>query len=494
MSQPPREGPWLGQVQTPPPEPRRRIPVVALAVAALLVVAVAIGALLMNNPGPPPSPAPTAIAGSPPAATATPALATPRATPARPTPSAGPTASPATPDPGQSPTIGRRPPPEIASQIDEVVEQVPLIRDLQPLRDVPYVLLSREEFQSELEAMLEDEVDLSELDIEGRLLQRLGMLPDDTDLYELMLQLYGSQVAAYYRPDTGTFYIIERDEPFAAVDRMIVAHEYTHALQDQHFDLEGSRISDPSEGDAALAQLAAIEGDATLLMFQWALEALTMREQLELFAGLVPSPTDQEILENMPPVLRRQLEFPYNDGFIFSTEVQRRGGWSAIDDTLAEPPASTEQILHPEKYFAGEQPVMVFVPDPLPALGDEWQDIYQQTMGELNLQIWLADGESPPMVIPGIEIEPVPWQAAAAGWGGDRLHMYENEDGGWAIVWLTAWDSVADAEEFEAAAQPLLAGLDGPADLSEGPEGELYRLLLVASDEDTLRALRSGLR
>jgi hypothetical protein len=490
VSQPPREGPWLGDVQTPQPEPRRKTPVIALALVALLIVALAAGALALNVFGPAASPPP--IAGSPPPTAAAPSPATTPTDPAatvEPSPPAEATPSPATPGPGETPSIGRTPPPDIAAQIDQVVEQVPPLRQLEPLRDVPYLLLSRAEFQRELEELLAEEVDEGDLAIEGRLLQRLGLLPDDVDLYELLAELYGSQVAAYYRPDTGTFYIIERDEPFAAMDRMIVAHEYTHALQDQHFDLEGSRITDPSEGDAALAQLAAIEGDATLLMFQWALEALTIREQLELFAGMVPSPTDQELLEGMPPILRRQLEFPYNDGFLFSTEVQRRGGWAAIDDTLANPPASTEQILHPDKYFAGEQPIRVSVPDPTAALGDGWQDVYQQTMGELNISVWLADGESPPMPIPGFEPELLPWQSAAAGWGGDRLHMYEDGDGAWAIVWLIAWDSAADADEFEAHVRGsgLLDALDGVADFDRSDDSTLR--LVIGSDQPVLDTL-----
>jgi hypothetical protein len=495
VSQPPREGPWLGDVQTPQPEPRRPTVAIALAVVALLVVGLAVGALLLNAFGPTPSPTPLAASPAP-TIGLTPSPGTAQSPPTAtvdPSPPTEETPPPATPGPDETPTVGRPPPSDIAAQIDQVVADVPPIRQLEPLREVPYLLLSRDEFQRELEEMLAEEVDAGDLAIEGRLLQRLGLLPDDVDLYELLVALYGSQVAAYYRPDTSTFYIIERDEPFAAMDRMIVAHEYTHALQDQHYDLEGTRITDPSEGDAALAQLAAIEGDATLLMFQWALETLSTREQLELFSSFVPTPTDQQLLDEMPPILRRQLEFPYNDGFLFTTEVQRRGGWSAVDDTLANPPVSTEQVLHPDKYFAGEQPITVTVPDLTEALGAGWRDLYQQTMGELNIQVWLADGEPPPMVIPGIQVEPTPWQAAAAGWGGDRLHMYEDGAGGWAIVWLIEWDSEADADAFEAYVREggLLGALDGVPDLNRNDGRTLQ--LVIANDQPQLEIVLAAL-
>ena len=187
MSQPPREGPWLGDVQTPQPEPRRKTPVIALALVALLIVALAAGALALNVFGPAASPTP--IAGSPPPTAAAPSPAATPTDPAatvEPSPPAEATPSPATPGPGETPSIGRTPPPDIAAQIDQVVEQVPPLRQLEPLRDVPYLLLSRAEFQRELEELLAEEVDEGDLAIEGRLLQRLGLLPDDVDLLSLI--------------------------------------------------------------------------------------------------------------------------------------------------------------------------------------------------------------------------------------------------------------------------------------------------------------------
>jgi hypothetical protein len=353
----------------------------------------------------------------------------------------------------------------VAAEIDRVVAQVPPLRELEALRDVPYVFLDRDEFQVTLEEILAEEVDREQLAVEGQLLIRLGLLPEDADLYELLRELYGSQIAAFYRTDTRSFYVIEREQPFAALDRMIVAHEYTHALQDQHFDLEGTRITDPAEGDAALAQLAVIEGDATLLMFRWAFEHLTFGEQLELLTGLVPTPTDQQLLDSMPPILRRQLEFPYSDGFRFASAVEARGGWAAIDEALASPPISTEQILHPERYFAGDDPVLISAPDLAGALGAGWQRTYSQTMGELNMQVWLEDAQ------------------AAAGWGGDRLVMYEHLDGRWLIDWQTTWDTEADAAEFQARATDLVASVQGHMLIDPDPETASVRVWLADSAE-----------
>jgi hypothetical protein len=511
VTDPRQPGPSFNPVHSPPAgaggSERRGRPVLVavLAVLAIVLVAGAAFVILTGGAGAPfgqgPSPTPVANpatpVASPPSPLPTPTQPQPSpqtiapASPAIESPGLGspdPRATPqATLAPGQTPAVGRPPPPDIAAQIDEVVGQVPPLRQLEPLREVPYVLLTRAELASELESLVAEEIDRETLATEARVLSRLGLLPEDADLYELLLSLYESQIAAYYRPDTGSFYIIERDQPFAAMDRMIVAHEYTHALQDQHFDLEGSRVSDPSEGDATLAQLAAVEGDASLVMFRWAFENLSLQEQLQLFSGMVPNPTDQALLETMPPILRRQLEFPYAEGFLFASQVEARGGWTAINETLFEPPASTEQIIHPEKYFAGELPVRLSPAHSAADLGDGWRDVYQQTMGELNVQIWLADGEAPPM--PGLPAPPTDWQQAAAGWGGDRLHMFENDEGQWAIVWQTAWDSAQDAQEFEAHATPLLDGLSGSAAFFPGREGPLHRTLYVASDESIVREL-----
>jgi hypothetical protein len=447
VSQAPPPAPPNGfePVGTPSPQPARRRWWPWLILLGLLALVILVGGIaLLGRPSA--SPAPTS--------TLPPATATPTDAAATPTDAAA-TSTPSGP---QTPGAG------IADQIDDVVVQVPGIRQLEPLSDVPYEIISRDRFQETLAELLEEEVDPDQLATEGRLLIRLGLLPDDADLYELLLQLYGSQVAAFYRPDTRAFYVIERDQPFGALDRMIVAHEYTHALQDQHFDLEGSRITDPSEGDAALAQLAVVEGDATLLMFRWAFEHLSFSEQLELLTGLVPTPTDQQLLESMPPILRRQLEFPYNDGFTFVSEVQARGGWAAVDAALAEPPASTEQILHPDRYFGGDMPVAVSLPDLLPMLGAGWQQSYTQTMGELNMQVWLDRG-------------------AAEGWGGDRLAMYEDADGQWLIDWHTTWDTEADAAEFEAAVIALTSTLPGHLVVDPDPQRADVRVLLADSVE-----------
>jgi hypothetical protein len=146
----------------------------------------------------------------------------------------------------------------------------------------------------------------------------------------------------------------------------------------------------------------------------------------------------------------------------FVTALHDRGGFDDVNEAIVTPPASTEQILHPEKYFALETPVDVAPPDLLGALGDGWSSVYEQTMGELDIQILAVGDEQPAFDVPGLPVD-WPHQEVAAGWGGDRLRMYESTDGEWVIAWQTDWDTEADAIAFYARIDQLQGKFGGPA-------------------------------
>jgi hypothetical protein len=348
--------------------------------------------------------------------------------------------------PSPAATAQPQPSSALSTQVDAVVATVPAVRELEPTRDVPYEFTTREQFQDDLIELFDAEVPLEVRQAEERLYKRLGLLPEDADLEALVLELYGAQVLAYYQPENGHFYLIGDDQQLSATDKLVVAHEYTHALQDQHFDLNDT-VSDLTQGDAQLAELAVIEGDATLTSQLWTTDNLDFGDMLQLLIEGF-SQLDEASLDGIPLVLRRQLEFPYTEGFVFATALHEEGGFAALDDALTTPPVSTEQILHPEKYAAGEEPLDVPAPDLLDELGPEWHLAYEQTLGELGIQIIAAGGEIPEGALPGLPVD-WPHQEAAAGWAGDRLVMYESTDGHWHIEWTTVWDGEADAIEFE---------------------------------------------
>lgn len=385
-----------------------------------------------------------------------------------------------------SPTATRSPTPEpsaiLARRIAEVEAQVPPIRGLRPTADVPTRVIDRERLKTELRAAFAQEGLDEQYRTVGDLYEHLGLLPDDTDLEQVVLEVTGAGVIGVYFPDRKEMVVVESGAGLDPTARMTLAHEFTHALQDQHFGLEGLDIEDPTQSDRGIARLALVEGDATQLMIEWASAHLTPLELLSVVAGSL-TPEQQRILDETPPAVSRQMLFPYVEGQLFVADLKQRGGWRAIDEAYTKPPDSTEQILHPEAFAARERPIAVRLPAVGAALGEGWSNVLEDTMGELTSQIWLdlATASSDPETTPSAV-------RAAAGWGGDRIASYEGPGGAWAVAWQTAWDSARDAAEFRATAAAVLRRL--PADSALLGEGGDTVIVLLASDAATLDRLR----
>ncbi len=374
------------------------------------------------------------------------------------------------PNAGESPSIAA----EIEEQIVAVEQTVPVIRRLEPTRAVSHRIIDPSALSRELAAMFEMDNPPELVAAQESLLKRLGLLPAEANLDTEVLQLLTEQVAAYYRPDTNEFVIVNRTGRFGPVDRVTVAHEYTHALQDQNFDLEKVQAADPGESDRGLARTALIEGDATLLMSLWAQANLDFEELGEIM-GQALDPGVQATLADVPPVLCRQLLFPYQQGLTFALELFNGGGWDAINEAYRDPPDTTEQILHPDKYASREAGVDVVLPDLSRRVGAGWRRALDDTMGELFLQVWSEQGQD--------------MQAAAvsaSGWGGDRIAMYEGPGEAWAITWDTRWDTAGDASEFAAAGTAVLGKLPAGGRIAGTGAGDRVTILL-ANDDVTLR-------
>jgi hypothetical protein len=379
--------------------------------------------------------------------------------------------------------------PAVAAQIAQIEQQVAALRGIQPTRDVPNRLIDQDQLRAELQQQFDTDNPSAVIGATNDLYKRLGLLPQDADLRSLALDLYSTQVAGFYDTKQRVFTIISRGQPFGPADRIIVAHEYTHALQDMAFDLSSSEVADVAEGDQALGRLALVEGDATLSMSLWALQNLTPEE---LAQAQVQDPTAQAVLDRMPLILRRELLFPYVEGAVLvQNQYLQGGGYRAIDAMFQKLPKSTEQVIHPEKYTAGEAPVEVKPADLSGALGAGWKRSIELVMGELGTQIWAANGQAPQSPLPGLPpVGTIP--------GGDRVASYDGPDGAWAIVWETVWDTEQDAQEFAAAAptitMPTPAGEVQTLDDGGQPSatGKHVRLLF-AKDAATLDAVKQAL-
>jgi hypothetical protein len=261
------------------------------------------------------------------------------------------------------------------------------------------------------------------------------------------------------------------------------SHEFTHALQDQNFNLGNLRLDEVGQGDRSFARLSLVEGDATLTMSQWEIQHLSQAELGEILSA-AGSDESLKILLAMPPILRESLLFPYTLGLGFVQGMQADGGWAAVNAAFAQPPDSTEQIIHPDKYVAHEKPIAVELPKTLASgLGTGWKVSLEDSFGEFQMQVWLKQNTTVPAAT-AID--------AAAGWGGDRIAVLNGPNDAWAVVFRTAWDSDADAAAFESVATPIVEKLADPAGLMPASGGR-ERWILVASDQDVLRTLAATL-
>lgn len=357
-----------------------------------------------------------------------------------PAPSTGPTIAP----PSAGPTSSSRPAAEVYAEIRAAVEQ---IRGLRPTKSVEPVSLNEDQLRANLTADFDRENTSQELQLSQDLLIALGLLPTSASLRTVMLDFQAGQVAGYYSPEKDQLFVVSRSGGLGGAEMVTYAHEFTHQLQDQRVDLESLGLDATDQSDKQIARLALVEGDAVSVQATWMTANLTPQQLGELF-GASLDPKAVEALQKAPPFVRETALFPYKAGLSFVTTLLADGGYAAVDAAFKSPPDSTEQILHPEKYVAREAPSPVAIPAGIAAtLGSGWIAAGQDTLGELILSIWLHEGG-----VPRAEAN-----AAAAGWGGDRLVILRGPDGAIGVGMITTWDTGADAAEFRTAAATAVA-------------------------------------
>jgi len=362
----------------------------------------------------------------------------------------------ATADPNTEPTLQDNPtspssdlPPDIASQMDEIEEQVIELRGLPPTGEVERALLTPAELrQHVIENFLEDYT-AEEARDDALTLAAFGLLEPDFDLYDFYIELLSEQVAGFYDNETKKMYVIQ-DQGFRGPQRLTYAHEYVHALQDLNYDMEsGLEYNDEAceeDSERCAALQALLEGDASFMEIEWFTNHATPRdaEEIQDFYSNYESP----VYDRAPAFMREDFIFPYQSGLTFVETLHNQGGWQAVDQAYGNPPVSTEQILHPERY-PDDTPIPVELPDLAATLGDGWREIDRGVMGEWYAYLILAYG-----LDANAQLEISQAQEAAAGWGGDSYVVYSNEDTNQTVMVLhTVWESSGDANEFSAAFQ-----------------------------------------
>jgi len=339
------------------------------------------------------------------------------------------------------------------SSYKDALKMVAEKRELEFISEVKNEMISRDNIKKYLEKKLQEEVKDEEIEEEKKLLVKLGIISPSTNYKKMIIELFTRNVAGFYEPKENKMYVVDEAasafSPFLPSE--VVIHELVHALQDQYIMLDYlDEDLEKANDDKALAVKSIIEGEATFVSYS------IMADYIKKMSSGGPqskmlSSMDMEkfILESMMLMTKslspefenkafvHYLLFPYINGGLFVKYAYDNGGWKKVDFVYKNYPLSTEQIIHPEKYFLVEDK-----PLPLPEKNfsfltqDGYKEISKGTLGEFTiytLGITFLDDLYAKML--------------SVGWGNDNYYLYEKE-GKLTLIMDTRWDSVLEAEEF----------------------------------------------
>ena len=356
---------------------------------------------------------------------------------------------------------------------------------VQDLRSLMYKTspVYREIARNELEAIIHREMEKENPKEKIQKIQRVmtafGYLDRDFNLYNAITQLYQEQIAGFYDPDRKELFSI-KDMPLSGnLQRTILAHELTHVLQDQHFNLKKHLDDKNKSDDEKLALQALVEGDATFITQLFYVKTLNIGVLADIISFFI---LDQTQFRKTPLVLKENLLFPYLKGTEFISFLFQRGGWEQVNTAFQNPPVSSEQIIHPEKFIAGEPPAPINLPE-FTAGMNGWLMIEKNVIGEFNVFILFKKFLSYPLA-----------KIASEGWGGDTFAYLERtaaEKTQNMLVWATAWDTEKDALQFEKIYKKLVAK---KAPLIKEINTEIPQTSLYRNASKTIYIERDGLK
>jgi hypothetical protein len=369
-------------------------------------------------------------------------------------------------------------PEEQAGERQRIEQQTSELRLLPFKTPVQYKMIERADLHRVLVEKIKEQYTEQELHDYGRTLAALGLVPEGINLLDIIVSLYGEQVAAFYDPDQRALYSF-KDLGFSSnIDKMLLAHELTHALQDQNFDLQKFPLKEKDNDDLALATSALIEGDATVLMTRWYVENVDPGKMLGDIGAIFSQSTAK--LREAPAYMREMLLFPYQEGQQFAMTLFASGGIEALDAAFRNPPTCTKDILHPEKFLRQRTTPERIDLSRLPSNASDWRLIGNNVLGEFGTRFVLQQG-----------IDAFEAQTLAQGWNGDRYNVYERgTNGPTALIWTTAWENEQQAAEFEEAykkAAEKRNGISAPAKLRIRRAGK--HVTIRQSNDDSFLAL-----
>ena len=339
----------------------------------------------------------------------------------------------------------------LAKKVAEIEKEVAKIRGKDFKKDVPVGIKERGELKKFILEEMEKEKPEEEVRKWQKVLEKFGLIKEGTDLKKVLVDVLIEQLAGFYEPEKKELFLIKGtgSKAGSAEEDIAVAHELTHALQDQYFDLRSFTKWVRNNDDKVLALESVMEGEATLLCFDYLYTKMygkgvkdlqrdfgqILKIQSELAAKLKG---DSE-LNKAPAVIKELLLFPYISGASFCHQFLRKNDWKRLDRLFENPPVSTEQILHPEKYSeTTDYPTALKMPELLKQFGGEWQLLDDNCAGEFEISILIRQFLTPEEA-----------KKASEGWDGDRYQALEEKKTGRVVIaWITTWDTKEDAEDF----------------------------------------------
>ena len=321
-------------------------------------------------------------------------------------------------------------------------------REVEKFRELKFQAPVRKGVESEAESkrhMLEEAnkpENRDELEKSGRVGKAFGLLPEDYDMAKAADYL--AEAAGAYDYETKKLVLVQQkvEKGHLGIDTDTIAHELEHALQDQTFDLARWDTLLDSHVDRSEAWTCIVEGEATFVAHAWTFT------QMGKPIPELPVPDEPEPSE-VPAWIVRNFTMPYEQGARFVQKVHAKGGWDAVNKLFRDPPSTTQQVLHPQRFFDRREPAEILMPSLRKVVGGKAKEVDRSTMGEWNVRILLETLGTAPRTA----------KAVAAGWHGDRYQLIELEDGSVALVWLTIWDDEAKAKAFVEAYSPGLEAL-----------------------------------
>ena len=437
-----------------PRKPRKRWPRIVILLLLVLLAAAVGGYLLLSNlkeaENPSEVPAAVVIPTDTPAPTDTPTITlTPSITPTRYPPTWTPTPAPTAP-PTRTPTPLPTFNPAIQTGLQRLRDQVADARDIDPKGDIPTALLPPDLVESTLKSILDIQERQPELVNQARGLAELGLIRPGFDLSRYTVNRFADNAGGFYIPWQNVINVAGTQ--FGGLETIVDVHQLAHALLGQQFDFsQWDLYPTCTQGDDyCQARQALIEGDAALITDRWMEQSAPKAEKdaLSQYQALPPAADDPAA----SPFLMADVAFRNEYGRQFVEALYQHGGWTTVNKAYDDPPISTEQIMHPDKYLAGEKPIEVAAVPVPQAFGDNWQIIVDETLGE-----WRTDQLLSANIDDAARLSEDTAQKAAAGWGGDHYRVYydpQNDQSALVVEWV--WDTPQDATEFQQAMKAYL--------------------------------------